>query len=281
MGAMNYSRAMPVNGAPSINVQRPGVVILRKSIRTSGLSLIYYHPRGTETARTCAAIWEESNQVRLVSPFLRKCDGIVDPQPFIKKFPCAGAAVEPFERAMEWLDSTCYAATESAQVQLACNAEWEWGLRCVPYDASDRTLGLGGLGKPLVSDKALLKEVARQCLLQTVKRLLKEDIVFVGGQLEILEPDGATGDVATVYFPHAHVLRICLLKKINSTDVIRRGILAMDRMGTSDSTWQHTLLVMPGLEIERPMFLTGSVTICSLEFSLIHAALTSLVGKPA
>jgi hypothetical protein len=53
----------------------------------------------------------------------------------------------------------------------------------------------------------------------------------------------------------------------------------MDRMAKFDATWQHTLLVMPGLDIERPMYLTKSVTICSLEFSLIHTVLTALVGK--
>lgn len=252
---------------------------MKKSIRTSCLSLIDYRPSGTETGRTCAAIWEEKNQVRLVSPFLRKRAGILDPQPFIKKFPCAGGAVEPFERAMDWLDSVCYAAKESAQVFLACDAETEWGLRCVPYDASDLTLGLGGLSKPLVSDNALLKEVARQCLLQTVKRLLKESPEFSGSQMEILEPANLASDVATVFFQNGNALRICLLKKVSSTDVIRRGILAMDRMDTPDATWQHTLLVMPGLEIERPMYMTASVTICSLEFSQIHAALTALLAK--
>jgi hypothetical protein len=180
---------------------------------------------------------------------------------------------------MEWLDSTCYAAKESAEVMRACNAESDWGLRCVPYDATDLTLGLGGLSKPLVSDNALLKEVARQCLLQSIKRLLKEDVVLSGGQLEILEPDNVSGDVATLYFSNGDALRVSLLKKVTSTDVIRRGILAMDRMAKFDATWQHTLLVMPGLDIERPMYLTKSVTICSLEFSLIHTVLTALVGK--
>ncbi len=198
---------------------------------------------------------------------------------FIKKFPCAGGAVEPFERAMEWLDSTCYAATESSQVLFACNTNSKWGLRCVPYDASDSTLGLGGLGKPLVSDMALLKEVARQCLLQTIRRILKEDATFAGVQLEILEPGSAAGDVATVHFTNGNALRICLQKKVSTTDVIRRGILALDRMLQPGSNWKHTLLVMPGLEIKRPMYLTKNVTICSLEFSLIHSVLTTLFGK--
>jgi len=44
-------------------------------------------------------------------------------------------------------------------------------------------------------------------------------------------------------------------------------------MAQPASTWQHTLLVMPGLEIERPMFLGKSVTICSLDFTMLHHAL--------
>ena len=182
---------------------------------------------------------------------------------------------------MEWLDSVCYAANCSAEVLSTCTDAPEWGLRCVQYDASDRTLGMGGLSKPLVSDNALLKEVARQCLLQTVKRLLKEDSSFSGTQIEILDPDNPKGDVATVYFPNGNALRVCLLKKVSSTDVIRRGILAMDRMAKPEATWQHAMLVMPGLEIKQPMYLTRNVTICSLEFSLIHAALSNLVAKCA
>ncbi len=246
---------------------------MKKPILTSGLSLIYYRPIGVDVGRTCAAIWEESGQVRLVSPFLRKRSGILDPQPFIKKFPCAGGSVEPFERAMEWFDSVCFGSQSCAQVFQTCQDQPEWGIECVRYDASDRTLGLGGLGKPLVTDKALQREVARQCLLQTVKRLLHEDSALAQVQMDVLEPDSSTGDVATVAFPTGKTMRIGLLKKVSSTDVIRRGILALDRMAQPASTWQHALLVMPGLEIERPMFLSKSVTICSLDFSLLHQAL--------
>ncbi len=182
---------------------------MKYSIHTNCLSLIYYQPSGAQTGRTCAAIWEESKQVRLVSPFLRKRQGVLDPQPFIKKFPCAGGAVEPFERAMEWLDSVCYAAKCSAEVLSTCSDAPEWGLRCVPYDASDRTLGMGGLSKPLVSDSALLTEVARQCLLQSVKRLLMEDPSFSGTQIEILDPDNPKGDVATVHFSNGNAGALC------------------------------------------------------------------------
>ena len=254
---------------------------MKSSIHTNCLSLIYYQPSGAQTGRTCAAIWEESKQVRLVSPFLRKRQGVLDTQPFIKKFPCAGGAVEPFERAMEWLDSVCYAAKCSAEVLSTCSDAPEWGLRCVPYDTSDRTLGMGGLSKPLVSDSALLTEVARQCLLQSVERLLKEDSSFSGTEIEILDPDNPKGDVATVHFSNGNALRVCLLKNVSSTDVIRRGILAMDRMAKPEATWQHAILVIPGLEIKQPMYLTKNVTICSLEFSLIHAALSNLVAKCA
>lgn len=129
------------------------------------------------------------------------------------------------------------------------------------------------LAKPLVTDKAQRREVARQCLLQTLQCLLKEDSAFADVRVDVLEPDNTTGDVATLAFANGNATRICLLKKVSSTDVIRRGILAMDRMAQPASTWQHTLLVMPGLEIERPMFLGKIVTICSLDFTMLHHAL--------
>ncbi len=250
-----------------------GGEFVKKSIPTSGLSLIYYRPSGVDIRHTCAAIWTEHAQVRLVSPFLRKRAGILDPQPFIKKFPCASANVDAFERAMEWLDSVCYAAKESHQVFLACEAEPQWGLQCVRYDASDLTLGMGGLSKPLVSDKTLRREVARQCLLETVKRIIMEASELVGAQLDIIEPDKTTRDVANLCLPNGVTTRVSLLKKISSTDVIRRGILAMDRMAAPDATWQRALLVMPGLEIEQPLRIFKSVTICSLDLAMLRMAL--------
>lgn len=228
---------------------------MKKPILTSGLSLVYYRPTGADVRRTCAAIWEESGHVRLVSPFLR-----------------SGSAV-PLERAMEWFDSVCFAAQTCAQVLQACLAQPEWGIECVCHDAADRTLGLGSLAKPLVTDKALRRELARQCLLQTIQCLLKEDSAFADVRVDVLEPDNTTGDVATLALANGNATRICLLKKVSRTDVIRRGILAMDRMAQPASTWQHTLLVMPGLEIERPMFLGRSVTICSLDCTMLHHAL--------
>lgn len=160
-----------------------------------------------------------------------------------------------------------------AQVFQACQARVEWEIECVRYDASDRTLGLGGLGQPLGTDKALQREAARQCLLQTIKRLLRDDPAFASVQMNVLEPDSGTGDVATVVFAGGKSTRVCLLKKVSSTDVIRRGILAMDRMAQPTSNWQHALLIMPGLAIARPMFLSKGVTICNLDSSLVHLAL--------
>lgn len=85
-------------------------------------------------------------------------------------------------------------------------------------------------------------------------------------------------DVATVCLSNGLSIRASLLKKIPGTDVIRRGILALDRMRKPHAKWQHALVVMPGLEIERPTFMTRSVTICRLEFEMVRAALLAQVA---
>ena len=252
-----------------------------RASHASNLSLVHYLPPGCDVSRTCAAIWDEHGHVHLASPMLRKRAGMLDPQPFIKKFPCAVGMVETFERAMEWLDAVCYAAQATSQVFQACDAEPEWGLRCSRYDASDQSLGMGGLAQALLPDGALIKEVARQCLAQTIRRLLKEDPDLQGGQMELIETDSNTRDVATVYLSHGLSVRVCLLKKVPRTDVIRYGILAMDRMGESDANWQHALLVMPGLDLDRPIFMAKNVTICSLEFGVVRGALLALLPKGA
>ncbi|MDO8251187.1 MAG: hypothetical protein Q7T78_15910 [Rhodoferax sp.] len=269
---MQQRRVQKTGGQPTI---------LCRSHPTSGLSLVQFHPAGCDGSQTCAAIWEEHDHVHLASPLLRKRAGILDPQPFIKKFPCAIGMVDAFERAMEWLDSVCYAAQATAQVRQACEAEPEWGLRCTRYDASDQTLGLGGLGQALLPDEALIEEVARQCLAQTIKRLLKEDPDFKDGQMDVMETGADNGDVATVYLPNGLSIRVCLLKKVSRPEVIQCGIHAMNRMSQTDATWQHALLVMPGLDLETPMVMGKSVTISSLEFGVIRAALLALVSQDA
>jgi hypothetical protein len=249
-----------------------------RSSHTSHLTLVHYQPAGCNGSRICAAIWEEHNQVHLASPLLHKRAGILDPQPFIKKFPCAVGMLEAFERAMEWFDSVCYGAQATAQVQQACEAEPEWGLRCTRYDASDQALGMGGLGHALLPDEALIEEVARQCLLQTIQRLLEEDPDCKSGQMDLIEAGSDTNDVATVDFSTGLPIRVSLLKKVSRPEVIQCGILAMERMSQSGTDWQHALLVMPGLDIERPIFMGRSVTICSLEFGVVRTALLALAA---
>lgn len=251
--------------------------LFNRPSQTSGLTLIQYCPPGSASSRTCAAIWDVHGHVHLACPLWRKRAGVLDPQPFIKKFPSAGDGVDSFERTMEWLDVVCFSARSTLEVMQSCEAEPEWRLSCTPYDATNQTLGLGGLSKAFLPDKALLKEVARQCLAQTIKRLIKEDPDFQNVQMEMIEDDTNTRDVAMVYAPSDLAIRVCLLKKVSRTDVIRSGIVAMDRMSQPDANWQHALLVMPGLAIERPIFMTKNVTICSLEFEMIRAALLDLV----
>ncbi len=131
------------------------------------------------------------------------------------------------------------------------------------------------------ADKALRRAVAKRRLLGMVTQLLQEDPEFLGAHMDTQASDGSTGEVAAVVQPDGKALQICLLKHVTSTDVVRRGILAMDRMAHADTKWQHTLLVMPGLDIEQPMFMGKSVTICSLEFAMLRAAMCASLAKTA
>ncbi len=245
----------------------------------SGLSLIQYRPPGSSKVRTCAAVWEDHEHVHLATPLVRKQAGIFDPQPFIKKFPFAVNMVDAFERAMEWLDAVCYAAKTTTQVRQACEDAPQWGLACTRYDATDQTLGMGGLGHTLLSDDALIREVAKQCLIQTIMMLLKEDPLLHLGHFDVIEDNQDAGYVATVGLPSGVCVRISMLKKVPRTEVIRFGILAMDRMKQPGADWQHALVVMPGLALERPMYLSKGVTISNLEFAMIRASLLALVPQ--
>jgi hypothetical protein len=100
------------------------------------LKLIQYTPYAGYHPQVCAAMWRQGCHVRLISPLLRQHDCEIDLLPISRQFGDELWSVEAFVDAMQWLDATCFSATDPREVQQACAANPEWNLCCVRYASS-------------------------------------------------------------------------------------------------------------------------------------------------
>lgn len=238
------------------------------------LKVVQYLPPEGEP-QTCAAIWSEGGYVHLASPLARIRRGVLDPQPYVRMFPDAVGSIEAFEETMTWLDAACYAATDPVQVEAACRQHPEWRLQCIGYDGSDATLlGMGALIRAAEKVNAMPEPVMRDCLLELIKQILKNEPELVGAQIESTFPDG--NDVATLDLGLDTEVLVTLHAGIVSTDMIREGLLAHHRMSDQSGGWAQCLLVLPEIELDHPVFMTSRVVITNLNPDNVRAALVHM-----
>ena len=74
---------------------------------------------------------------------------------------------------------------------------------------------------------------------------------------------------------------VTLLASVVSTDAIRQGLLAHQRMTEQYKSRVQCLLVAPDLQIDRPMFMTARVAITDMDADHLRAALVRLAKEPA
>lgn len=251
-----------------------------KTERSSGgrhLKLVQYLPAGDEPV-VCAAIWSEGDHVHLTAPLLPIRNGVRDPQAYMRQFPQGLASIDAFEDTMTWLDAACYAAADPREVESACEAHPEWQLRCVRYDGSDTTLsGLTGLIHAAEKLGTLPAPVLRDCLLELLKQVLKSNPTLLGAQIEATFRDG--DDIATLEIGSDRAVLVTLLASVASTDAIRQGLLAHQRMTEQYKSRVQCLLVAPDLQIDRPMFLTARVAITDMDADHVRAALVQMAVR--
>ncbi len=260
----------------------PDTLPAAKQRRAAGgrhLKLVQYLPAGDEPV-VCAAIWREGDHVHLASPLLPTRRGVRDPQAFVRQFPHGIASIDAFEETMTWLDAACFAAADPREVESACDEHPEWQLRCVRYDGSDASLcGLNGLIRAAEKAGPLPAPVLRECLLELIKQILKNDPELMGAQIEASFHDG--DDLATLEMANGRVVLVTLLTGIATTDALHLGLLAQHRKTEQHKSQVHCLLVAPDLQIDSPMFMTARVAITDMEADHLRAGLVRLAKDPA
>jgi hypothetical protein len=247
--------------------------------RQSGhhMKLVQYLPSGGEP-HVCAAIWREGDHVHLASPLLRTRHGVRDPRSYLRQFPDALASIDAFEDTMTWLDAVCYAAADPHEVETACQEHPEWQLRCIPYDGGDGTLlGLAGLIRAAERVDPLPEPIMRDCLLELIKQILMNVPDLVGAQINSTFHEG--NDVATLELGVDREVLVTVLRNIASTDVVRQGLLAQHRMTEQYKGWGQCLLILPDLDIGRPMFMTSRVAITNFDPDHLRASLVRMAKR--
>lgn len=262
-----------------LDTSSKAVQVARPNRRTSGhhLKLVQYLPSRGEP-HVCAAIWREGDHVHLVSPLLRTRRGVRDPRSYARQFPEGLASIDAFEDTMIWLDAACYAAADTREVAEACRQHPECQLRCIQYDGSDATLlGSAGLIRAVERVDPLPELITRDCLLELVKQILKNDATLVDAQIDtVLHADG---DVATLDIAMDRQVFVTLLMNVAPTDVIRQGLLAHHRMTDRNKGWTQCLLVLPDLDLERPIFMSSRVVITNMNPDHVRASLVRMTGR--
>ncbi len=241
------------------------------------LKLVQYLPSGGEP-HVCAAIWRAGDHVHLASPLLRRRKGVRDPRSYVRQFPDGLASIDAFEDTMTWLDAACYAAADPREVVAACQQHPEWQLRCIRYDGGDATLlGLAGLIRAVESGTPLPEPMLRDCLLEIIKQILKNAPELAGAQIDSPRQEGEV--VATLDLGSDRWVQVTVLRNIASTDVVRQGLLAHHQMAQKQTGPAQCLLVVPDLDIDRPMFMTSRVTITDMDPDHLRDSLTRMAKR--
>ena len=244
---------------------------------THNLMLVQFMPPGG-TPKVCAALWREGSYVRLASPLMRVRHGVRDLKSYARQFPDDLGSIDAFEEAMAWLDAACYVAGDPREVDAACRQHPEWRLRCVRYDASDANLlELAGLIRAAETTGSFPQTLMRDCLLEMIRQILKNDPDLAAGQVESISQMG--DDVAMLDLGLDCAVVVTLLTNIASTDVVPQGVLAHHRMAVMSNARTQCLLVLPNLQINQPTLLTPRVAITNLNTDHIRAALVCMTSR--
>ena len=244
---------------------------------THDLMLVQFLPPGG-ISKVCAAFWREGDRVHLASPLMRVRHGVWDPKSYARQFPDDLGSIDAFEEAMAWLDAACYVAGDPREVDAACRQHPEWRLRCVRYDASDANLlELAGLIRAAETTGSFPQTLMRDCLLEMIRQILKNDPDLAAGQIESISQMG--DDVATLDLGPDCAVVVTLLTSVASTDVLPQGVLAHHRMAAMSNAQAQCLLVLPNLQINQPTFLTPRVAITNLDTDHIRSSLVRMASR--
>lgn len=105
--------------------------------------VITFRPMGEVRTWPVATAWLDGSFVRWSSPCLDESHQHGDFKAFEHRFGDCACAFPAFMRAMNWLDSVCFAASGLEEVIAACKTNPEYGLVCVRAEGPIESPGKG------------------------------------------------------------------------------------------------------------------------------------------
>lgn len=121
----------------------------------------------------------------------------------------------------------------------------------------------------------------RKRLVDLIERLATRDPELVVGHIEVAPcaPSAGSDDVGLLRLGTHRTVHLTLLPDADPTLAIVEGLRAHHRATRGHSGWRIELIVMPRLQIERPIMLTSRVAIANLDASVIREALLSMSDR--
>jgi hypothetical protein len=121
----------------------------------------------------------------------------------------------------------------------------------------------------------------RKRLVELIERLATRDPELVVGHIEVAPcaQSAASDDVGLLRLGTHRTVHLTLLPDADPTLAIVEGLRAHHRATRGHSGWHIELIVMPRLQIERPIMLTSRVAIANLDASVIREALLSMSDR--
>ena len=121
----------------------------------------------------------------------------------------------------------------------------------------------------------------RQRLVEMIEHLAAHAPELGVGHVEVTLPAKTTGsdDVGLLRLGTHRMVHLTLLPDADPSVAVVEGLRAHHRATTGHGGWCIELVVMPRLQIERPMMLTSLVTITGLDASVIRQALLSMSDR--
>ena len=117
----------------------------------------------------------------------------------------------------------------------------------------------------------------RNDLLRLVGQVLESEPALTVEQTAPAFQEG--NDITILNIGMDRAVVITLLTDIASTDVVRQGVLAHQRMTALGTARFQCLLVLPGLEFSAPAVLTPRVVITNMNLDHIRASLVQMVKR--
>ena len=117
----------------------------------------------------------------------------------------------------------------------------------------------------------------RDRLLEALKKILGYDPELVEAHIESVLRD--QDDVALLQLGSDRPVLVTLLPEVAPTDVVRQGMLAHQRRVNARANWIQCLLVLPDLQLERPMLLSHRVAVTNVDPELVRASLVCMAKR--